>query len=84
MTQISTVPPNIRDVSIDEDVNIRRNNGIGERFIDDVAGFNKFVTLEFQNINHKITNLNTKDQCPQGNTLNEQQEEWKEVNKTSI
>ena len=84
MTQISTVPPNIRDVSIDEDVNIRRNNGIGERFIDDVVDFNKFVTLEFQNINHKITNLKTKDQCPQGNTLNEQQEEWKEVNKTSI
>ena len=33
--------------------------------------------------NQKITNLNTKDRYPQGNTLNELQEEWKEANKSS-
>ena len=48
--------------------------------IDDFVEFNKFVTLEFQNINQEIANLNIKDQYPQGNTLNEQQEEWKEAN----
>ena len=30
-----------------------------------------------------IANLNMKDQYPQGNTLNEQQEEWKEANNSS-
>ena len=38
--------PNILDVSINED-NIRRNNGNGDRFIDDFIAFKKFVTLEF-------------------------------------
>ena len=38
--------PNILDVSINED-NIRRNNGNGDRFIDDFVAFKKFVTLEF-------------------------------------
>ena len=50
---------NITDVSIDEDMNIRMNNGNDERFIDD---FVNFVTLEFQNINQKIANLIMKDQ----------------------
>ena len=40
--------PNVIDVSIDEDINIRRNNGNDERFIDDFIAFKKFVTLEFQ------------------------------------
>ena len=39
--------PNIKDVSIDEDINIRRNNGSGKRFIDDFVDFKKFVTLGF-------------------------------------
>ena len=69
---------NIIDVSIDENINIRRNNGNDECFIDDFVAFKKFVTLKFQNINQKIANL--KDQYPQGNTRNEQQEEWKEAN----
>ena len=56
--------PNIIDVSFDEDINIRRNNGNDERFIDDFVAFKKFVTLEFQNINQKIANLNMKDQYP--------------------
>ena len=53
---------NITDVSIDEDMNIRMNNGNDERFIDDFVDFKKFVTLEFQNINQKIANLIMKDQ----------------------
>ena len=56
--------PNIIDVSFDEDINIRRNNGNDERFIDDFVAFKKFVTFEFQNINQKIANLNMKDQYP--------------------
>ena len=63
--------PNIIDVSIDEDINIRRNNGNDESFIADFVDFKKFATLEFQNINQKIASLNMKDQYPQGNTLNE-------------
>ena len=56
--------PNIIDVSFDEDINIRRNNGNDERFIDGFVTFKKFVTFEFQNINQKIDNLNMKDQYP--------------------
>ena len=56
--------PNIIDVSFDEDIHIRRSNGNDERFIDDFVAFKKFVTLEFQNINQKIANLNMKDQYP--------------------
>ena len=55
-------------------------NGNDERFVDEFADFKKFFTLEFQNINQKIANLNMKDQYPQGITLSEQQEEWKEAN----
>ena len=62
--------PNIIDVSIDEDNNIRRTSGNEERFIDYFVDFKKFLTLEFQNINQKIANLNMKDQYPQGSTLN--------------
>ena len=43
--------PNIIDVSIDEDMDIRRNNGYDERSIDGFVDLKKFVTLEFQNIN---------------------------------
>ena len=39
--------------------------------------------MEFPNINQKIANLNMKDQYPPGNTLNEQQQEWKEVHNSS-
>ena len=39
--------------------------------------------MEFQNVNQKIADLNMKDQCSQGNTLNEQQEEWKVANNSS-
>ena len=62
--------PNIIDVSIDEDNNIRRTNGNEERFIDYFVDFKKFLTLEFQNINQKIANLHMKDQYPLGSTLN--------------
>ena len=58
-------------MSIDDDINIRRNNGDDECFIDDAVNFNKFVTLKFQTINQKIANLNMKDQRSQVNTLNE-------------
>ena len=68
---------------VDEDNNIRWRNGNDERFIDDFVDFKKFVTLDFQNITQKIANLNMKDQYPQGNTLIEQQEEWKEANNSS-
>ena len=70
-------------MSIDDDSNIRRNNGNDERFIDDFVDFKKYVILEFQNVNQKIANLNMKDQYSQGNTLNEQQEEWKVANNSS-
>ena len=70
-------------MSINEDINIMRNNGNDERFIDEFVDFKKYVTLEFQNIKQKIANLNMKDQYPQGNTLNEQQEDWKEANNSS-
>ena len=60
-----------------------RNNVNDERFIDEFVDFKKFVTVEFQNIKQKIANLNMKDQYPQGNTLNEQQEEWKETHTSS-
>ena len=66
--------------SIDEDINIRKNNGRGKRFIDAFVDFKKFVSFEFQNINQKIANLNMKDQFSQGNTLNEQQKQCKEGN----
>ena len=75
--------PNTIDVSNDEDINIMRNNVNDERFIDEFVDFKKFVTVEFQNIKQKIANLNMKDQYPQGNTLNEQQEEWKEAHNSS-
>ena len=68
--------PNVIDVSIDENMNIRRNNGNNGRFIDDFVDFKKHVTLEFQNINQKTTNLNMKDQYPQANNWNEKQGEW--------
>ena len=75
--------PNSIDVSIGEDINIRRNNGNDESFIDVFVDFKKYVTLEFQNVNEKIANLNMKDQYSQENTLNEQQEEWKVANNSS-
>ena len=75
--------PNIIDVSNDENINIMRNNVNDERFIDEFVDFKKFVTVEFQNIKQKIANLKKKDQYPQANTLNEQQEEWKEVHNSS-
>ena len=52
------------DVSIDEDINIMRNNSNDKRFVDDFVDFKKFVTLEFQNINQKIRNLYMRDQYP--------------------
>ena len=39
--------PNIIDVSINEDINIRRKNVNIEHFIDDFVYFKKFVFLEF-------------------------------------
>ena len=59
------------------------NSGNDERFTDEFVDFKKFVTVEFQNIKQKIANLNMKDEYPQGNTLNEQQEEWKEAHNSS-
>lgn len=64
------------DVSIDKDINTRRKNGNDKSFLDDFVDFKRFVVLENQKINQKIANLNIKDQYSQGNTLNEQQEEW--------
>ena len=66
----------LRDVSIDKDINTRRKNGNDKSFLDDFVDFKRFVVLENQKINQKIANLNIKDQYSQGNTLNEQQEEW--------
>ena len=71
--------PNTVDVNINEDINIMRNNSIDECFIDEIVNFKKFAALQFQNIKQKTANLNMKDHYPQGNTLNEQQEEWKEA-----
>ena len=48
------------------------NNGNDESFIDEFVDFKKFVTVEFQNINQKIANLNMKDQYSQRNTLNQE------------
>ena len=43
---------NITDVSIDEDMNIKRNSGNEERFIIAVfVDFKKFITLESPSIN---------------------------------
>ena len=64
------------DVSIDKDINTRSKNGNDKSFLDDFVDFKRFVVLENQKINQKIANLNIKDQYSQGNTLNEQQEEW--------
>ena len=64
------------DVSIDKDINTRRKNGNDKSFLDDFVDFKRFVVLENQKMNQKIANLNIKDQYSQGNTLNEQQEEW--------
>ena len=75
---------NAIDVNINEDINIMRNNGNDERFIDEFVDFKKFVTVEFQNINQKIANLNMKDQYPQENILNEQQKDWKEAHNSKI
>ena len=75
--------PNTIDLSINEDINIMRKNGNDERFIDEFVDFKKFFTVECQNINQKIANLNMKDQYPQGNTLNEQQGEWKDTHSIS-
>ena len=75
--------PNTIDVSNDEDINIMRNNVNDERFSDEFVDFKKFIAVEFQNIKQKIANLNKKDQYPQANTLNEQQEEWKEAHNSS-
>ena len=60
-----------------------RNNCNDECFIDEFVDFKKVVTVEFQNINQKIAIFNMKDQRPQGNTVNEQQEEWKEAHNSS-
>ena len=60
-----------------------RNNVNDECFIDEFVDFKKFVTVEFQNIKQKTGNLNMKDQYPQGNTMNEQHEEWKETHNSS-
>ena len=49
--QINKDASNNIDVSINENINIRRNNSNGKRFIDEFVDFKKFVTLEFQNIN---------------------------------
>ena len=70
-------------MSIDGDVHIRKNNGNEERFLDGFVGFKKFVTLEFQNINQNIANLNMKDQYSQRNILYEEQKKWKEANNSS-
>ena len=70
-------------MSIDEDSNIRRNNGNDERFMDDFVDFKKYVTLEFQNVNQKIANLNIKEQYSKGNTLNEQQDKWRVASNSS-
>ena len=72
----------IIDVSTNGHMNIRRNNDIEERFIDDFLDFKKFAILEFHNINQKIANLIMKHQYSQGNNLNEQQE-WKEANSST-
>ena len=64
------------DVSIDKDINTRSKNGNDKSFLDDFVDFKRFVVLENQKMNQKIANLNIKDQYSQGNTLNEQQEEW--------
>lgn len=42
---------NITDVSIDEDMNIKRNSGNEERFIAVFVDFKKFITLESPSIN---------------------------------
>ena len=51
-------------MSINQDINIVRNNGNDEHFIDEFVDFKKFVTVKFQNVYQKIANLNMKDQCP--------------------
>ena len=56
--------PNTIDVSINQDINIVRNNGNDEHFIDEFVDFKKFVTVKFQNVYQKIANLNMKDQYP--------------------
>ena len=56
------------------------NSGNDKSFVDDHNDFKQFVTLEFQNVNQKITNFNMKGQYLRGNTLNEQQEERKTAN----
>ena len=38
---------NIINVSMDEDINIRRSNDNDKRLIDDFVDFKNFVTLEF-------------------------------------
>ena len=53
--------PNIIDESINEDISIRRSNSNDKRFIDDFVDFKIFVSLEFQNINQKIANVNMKN-----------------------
>ena len=67
--------PNIIDVRID----VMRINGNDECFINDFVDFKKFVTLEFQNINQKIANLNVKDHYPLGNTLNNKKNGTKQI-----
>ena len=67
-------------MTIDEVINNRMNNGNDKSFVDDHNDFKQFVTLEFQNINQKITNFNMKGQYLRGNTLNEPQEERKTAN----
>ena len=51
-------------MSINQDINIVRNNGNDEHFIDEFVDFKKFVTVKFQNVYQKIANLNMKDQYP--------------------
>ena len=51
-------------MSINQDINIVRNNGNDEYFIDEFVDFKKFVTVKFQNVYQKIANLNMKDQYP--------------------
>ena len=49
--------PNVLNVSIDEEMNIIRNDEKEDPFIDEYIEFKKFVTLEIQKMNQKIANL---------------------------
>ena len=49
--------PSIVNVSIDEDMNVIRNEKNEDHFMDEYTDFKKFVTLEFQKVNQKIAKL---------------------------